>query len=394
MEEENKSFEELLNDSMNKKQKLDKIVEGKVINVTSSGEIYVDINYKADGIIPKNEYSFDENANPADEFKPGDSITAEVIKMNDGLGNVLLSYKKLKAKLKRDEFEKKVENKEVFEENVSSSNPNGLIVEYNGIRIFIPNSLSAGQKDKVRFRVIEYNPKEHKVIGSCKVLVDEAKAEKEKKFWDEAKEGKEYEGTVASISSYGAFIDINGVQGLLHISEMSWDRDAKANDILKEGQKVKVRIKTLDKENKRIQLAYDGKGVDPWETLSIKVGDVIKVKIKSIKTFGAFATVAPTIDGLIHISQISSEKIAKPEDKLKVGQEVEVKVINVDKENKKVELSIKELEGKKVEGANSNEETASGETILWSSETAAQENNEEVKEEIKENLEGDESAKN
>lgn len=393
MEEENKSFEELLNDSMNKKQKLDKIVEGKVINVTSSGEIYVDINYKADGIIPKNEYSFDENANPADEFKPGDSITAEVIKMNDGLGNVLLSYKKLKAKLKRDEFEKKVENKEVFEESVSSSNPNGLIVEYNGIRIFIPNSLSAGQKDKVRFRVIEYNPKEHKVIGSCKVLVDEAKAEKEKKFWDEAKEGKEYEGTVASISSYGAFIDINGVQGLLHISEMSWDRDAKANDILKEGQKVKVRIKTLDKENKRIQLAYDGKGVDPWETLSIKVGDVIKVKIKSIKTFGAFATVAPTIDGLIHISQISSEKIAKPEDKLKVGQEVEVKVINVDKENKKVELSIKELEGKKVEGANSNEETASGETILWSSETAAQENNEEVKEEIKENLEGDESAK-
>jgi 4-hydroxy-3-methylbut-2-enyl diphosphate reductase len=313
--------------------------------------------------------------------------------MNDGLGNVLLSYKKLKAKLKRDEFEKKVENKEVFEESVSSSNPNGLIVEYNGIRIFIPNSLSAGQKDKVRFRVIEYNPKEHKVIGSCKVLVDEAKAEKEKKFWDEAKEGKEYEGTVASISSYGAFIDINGVQGLLHISEMSWDRDAKANDILKEGQKVKVRIKTLDKENKRIQLAYDGKGVDPWETLSIKVGDVIKVKIKSIKTFGAFATVAPTIDGLIHISQISSEKIAKPEDKLKVGQEVEVKVINVDKENKKVELSIKELEGKKVEGANSNEETASGETILWSSETAAQENNEEVKEEIKENLEGDESAK-
>lgn len=387
MEEENKSFEELLNDSMNKKQTLDKIVEGKVINVTSSGEIYVDINYKADGIIPKNEYSFDENANPADEFKPGDSITAEVIKMNDGLGNVLLSYKKLKAKLKRDEFEKKVENKEVFEENVSSSNPNGLIVEYNGIRIFIPNSLSAGQKDKVRFRVIEYNPKEHKVIGSCKVLVDEAKAENEKKFWDEAKEGKEYEGIVASISSYGAFIDINGVQGLLHISEMSWDRDAKANEILKEGQKVKVRIKTLDKENKRIQLAYDGKGVDPWETLTIKVGDVMKVKIKSIKPFGAFATVAPTIDGLIHISQISSEKITKPEDKLKVGQEVEVKVINIDKENKKVELSIKELEGKKVEGANSSEETASGETILWSSE--AQEN----KEEIKENLEGDESAK-
>ena len=394
MEEENKSFEELLNDSMNKKQKLDKIVEGKVINVTSSGEIYVDINYKADGIIPKNEYSFDENANPADEFKPGDSITAEVIKMNDGLGNVLLSYKKLKAKLKRDEFEKKVENKEVFEENVSSSNPNGLIVEYNGIRIFIPNSLSAGQKDRVRFRVIEYNPKEHKVIGSCKVLVDEAKAENEKKFWDEAKEGKEYEGTVASISSYGAFIDINGVQGLLHISEMSWDREAKASDILKEGQKVKVKIKTLDKENKRIQLTYDGKGVDPWETLSIKVGDVLKVKIKSIKPFGAFANVAPTIDGLIHISQISSEKIAKPEDKLKVGQEVEVKVINVDKENKKVELSIKELEGKKVEGANSSEETASGETILWSSEAQESAVVEETAQDKEENLEGDESAKN
>ncbi len=267
MNEENISFEELLNNSMKQNQRLEKITEGTVISVNQNKEVFVDLNYKADGIIPRGEYSFDENADPSTELKPGDKIKVEVMKLNDGQGNVLLSYKKLRDK------------------------------------------------------------------------------ERKNKFWETAEVGKEYEGVVSSICSYGAFVDINGVQGLLHISEISWNREAKVQDILKQGQKVKVIIKELDKENKRIKLTYADKGVDPWEKLNLNVGDIIKVKIKKFMPFGAFAQAQDGIDGLIHISQISTQRIAKPEEKLKIGEEVNAKVINVDKENKKLELSIKELEG-------------------------------------------------
>ena len=284
-------------------------------------------------------------ADPRDEFKPGDEITCQVLKWNDGEGNVLLSYKRLKQKQNREEFEKKVENNEVFEEKVFERNSKGLIVNYKGIRIFIPSSLSANQKEKAKFKIIEYEPKEHKIIGSCKVIAEEEKAEKEKAFWDNAAEGKEYMGKVVSICSYGAFVDVDGVQGLLHISEITWDREAKASDILKEGQEIKVKIKALDKENKRIQLSYEEKGEDPWNSITYDVGDVVKVKIKKILNFGAFAELEKGVEGLIHISQISDEKIAKPEEKLEVGQELNAKIIDMDKDNKKIELSIKELIG-------------------------------------------------
>lgn len=265
--EENISFEELLNNSMNKNTKLDKIVKGKVITINDNGEVFVDINYKADGIIPKGEFSYDEYTDPRKEIKPGDTITCEVLKMNDGQGNVLLTYKKLRQ-----------------------------------------------QKNK-------------------------------QDFWDNVEVGKEYEGIVSSICSYGAFIDINGIQGLLHISEMTWERDKKAQDILKEGQSIKVIIKNVDKENKRIQLQYEGKGQDPWTKIKYNVGDVVKVKIKKLVPFGAFAEIDKGVEGLIHISQISEERIAKPEDKLSVGQKVNAKIIDMNIEDKKIELSIRELEG-------------------------------------------------
>ena len=345
MNEENISFEELLNSSMKKSKRLEKVVTGKIIAINSNGEIFVDINYKSDGIIPKSEFSYDESANPNNEFKVGDEITCEVLKQNDGQGNVLLSYKKVKQTQARKEFEKKVNNNEIFEEKVTDSNANGLIVNYKGIRIFIPNSLSAGVKDLVRFRVIEYNPKEHKIIGSVKIILDEEKAEKEKAFWENAEVGKEYRGIVSSVCSYGAFVEIEGVQGLLHISEISWDRDAKAGEILKQGQEIKVAIKDLDKENKRIQLSYEGKGADPWTKLDYKIGDVVKVTIKRLVPFGAFAEIKKGIEGLIHISQISEDKISKPEEKIEVGEKVNAKIIDMDLEKKKIELSIRELEG-------------------------------------------------
>ena len=344
MNDENLSFEELLNNSM-KNEKLGKIVEGTIISITKNEEIIVDLNYKADGIIPKSEYSFDEEEIPSKEVKIGDKITAEVLKLNDGQGNVLLSCKRRKKDQVKKEFEEKVNNNEIFEEKVAEKNDKGLIVNYKGIRIFIPLSLSANQTDRIRFRVIEYNPKDHRIIGSAKVLIEEERKQKEEEFWQNASENKEYKGTVASICSYGAFIDINGVQGLLHVSEMTWERNADPKDILKQGQEITVKIKNLDKENKRMQLSFEGKGEDPWQKLEYKVGDVVRVKIKKFMPFGVFAEIEKGIEGLIHISQISEERIAKPEEKLEIDEEVNAKIIDLDKENKKIELSIRELEG-------------------------------------------------
>ncbi len=329
MNEENISFEELLNNSMKENQELEKVTEGTVINVSSKGEIFVDLNYKADGIIPKSEYSDDENVDPAKEVKAGDKIKFEILKLNDGLGNVLLSCKRLKSQEAKKEFEEKVENNAIFEEKVNEVTDKGLVVNINGIRVFIPNSLSCGQKDVARFKIIEYNPKERKIIGSCKAVLDEIKEKAENDFWSNAEVGKKYEGVVSSICSYGAFVDINGVQGLLHISEISWNRDAKVQDILTQGQKINVTIKELDKENKRIKLSYEGKGVDPWENINYKVGDIVRVKIRKF----------------MHISQICEERISKPEEKLQIGEEVNAKIIDINLEKKKIELSIKELEG-------------------------------------------------
>lgn len=345
MDEENLSFEELLNNSFEKNKKLEKISTGTVIEVNNEGEVFVDLNYKADGIIPKGEYSYDENADPKKELRPGDKIEVEVLKLNDGQGNVLLSCKKLQQKALKDAFEEKVKNNQIFDEKVDSISDKGLIVNVAGIRVFIPSSLSCGNKDRVRFKIIEYNPKERRIIGSCKIILDEEKKKREEEFWNNVKVGNEYDGIVSSISSYGAFIDINGVQGLLHISEISWDKDAKVQDILKQGQNIKVKIKELDTENKRMKLSYEGKGEDPWNSLSLSVGDIIKVKVKKFMPFGVFVEIKKGIDGLVHISQISEQKISKPEEKLQIGEEVNAKVIDINLETKKIELSIKELEG-------------------------------------------------
>ena len=351
MSNENITFEELLNDSLNKNKKLGKVAEGKVISINNKCEIFVDLNYKADGIVPKSEFSFNENENPKDFFKPGDSITCEVLKLNDGEGNVLLSYKRYKSKIEKEKFEEKINNDDIFEEKVSDINSTGAIVNCYGSRVFIPISLLGGTNNAVekgsivRFKIIEYNPKEHKIIGSCKKVLEEEKNQKEQEFWNNAEIGKEYSGVVTSVCSYGAFVEIEGVQGLLHISEISWEKNANANDFIKQGQKIKVKIKALDKENKRIQLCYDGKGVNPWTKINYKIGDIVTVKIRKIMPYGAFAELQKGIDGLIHISQICEHKISKPEEVLKVGEKVNAKIIELDPENEKIELSIRELEG-------------------------------------------------
>ena len=375
---DNMSFEELLNQTI-KEIKVGQTVTGNIININSQGEIFVDLGYKADGIIPRAEFSFNENDDPRDTFKVGDRITADVIKLNDGLGNVLLSYKKANSKIVKQEFESKVKNNCTFTEKVTAVNDNGLIVDYKGIRIFIPLSLSAIPRDakvedykgkEITFRVIEYNEAARKIIGSVKVILDEQKHEKEAEFWNNIETGKMYKGIVTSLSSYGAFVDIDGVQGLLHISGMTWERDKKPADILKVGQEIKVKVLEFDKENKRLKLEYDKKGVNPWDKFAEKynVNDIVTVKIANLMPFGAFVKIDKGVEGLVHISQISEKRITRPEEVLKVGQKVNAKIINIDLENKKIELSIRELEG------TSNEMI---EDVTNDSENKVEENNQE-----------------
>ena len=358
-----KSFEELFEESV-KEVKLDKEVTGTIISITQNGEIFVDLGYKADGIIPKSEYSSDENANPNDEFKVGDKITAEVLKQNDGLGNVLLSYKRMKNKAKRKEqeenrkvLEEKIKNNEIFEETVKEVNDNGIIVETYSTRVFIPLSLSGIPRSEdahilegknVKFRITEYDAKTNKVIGSIRSVLDEEKLKKKDEFWANVEVGKKYKGIVKAISTYGAFVEIEGsVQGLLHVSELTWERNANVNDILSKDQEIEVSIKEVDKENKRLKLAYGDKGPNPWIAIGEKynINDILKVKVTKLMPFGAFVEIEPGIEGLVHISEIAEKKIAKPEDELKVGQHVNAKIIELDVENEKIGLSIKELEG-------------------------------------------------
>lgn len=353
--EKEMSFEELYQASL-KETKLEKTVTGKIISITAQGEIFVDINYKADGIIPKKEYSDDENANPRDEFKIGDTITADVLKQNDGLGNVLLSYKRVKTRQERKELEKKVKENEIIEAEIVQANEKGLITMVNGTRVFIPLSLSgiprgeeidSYQGKKVKFRITEYDPKNNRVIGSIRSVIEEQRKQQQEEFWNTIEVGKEYEGTVASLSSYGAFVDLGAAQGLLHISEISWERNAKPDEILTQGQKIRVTIIELDKANKRIKLSYGEKGPNPWNKLDTKyhIGDIVKVKVTKIMPFGVFVELEPGIEGLVHISQIAERKIAKPEEELTLNQHVNAKIIDIDLEAQRIELSIKELEG-------------------------------------------------
>lgn len=351
------SFEELFKESLKEKEsKLEKTVTGKIISITAQGEIFVDIHYKADGIIPKKEYSDDENANPNNEFKVGDTITADVLKQNDGLGNVLLSYKRANLRNVRKELEKKVKEKEIIEAEITEVNEKGLITTVNNIRVFIPLSLSgiprgeeitSYQGKKVKFRITEYEPKSNRVIGSIRSVIEEEKNRKQEEFWNNVEIGKEYEGTVTSLSSYGAFVDLGAVQGLLHVSEISWDRNCKPNEILEQGQVIKVAIKELDKENKRIKLSYGNKGPNPWNEVENKyhIGDIVKVKVAKMMPFGVFVELEPGIEGLVHISQIVERKITKPEEELKENQHVNAKIIDMNLEQQRIELSMKELEG-------------------------------------------------
>lgn len=298
---EEKSFEELYNESLNQKR-FDKTVTGTVIGVSSRGEIFVDFGYKADGIIPRAEYSDDESLNPKDEFKAGDTITADVLKWNDGLGNVLLSYKKLKRR------EEAIREKE--------------------LRI-----------ERAKQREIEKQKREEEKLERAKNIEE---------FWNSLKVGMSFNGTVSKIESYGMFIDLGLVRGLLHISEVLWDKSEKLEDKFEIGSEIEVKVKSFSKEEGKIALEYPLKEANPWFSLveKYKINDIVTCKVTKFASFGAFVEIEKGLEGLVHNSEITSlKRVVKPEDELQLGQMVNAKIINIDKEKCKIGLSIKELEG-------------------------------------------------
>lgn len=346
---EEQNFAELYENSL-KKLEEGTTVKGTIVDIVGD-EIFVDIGYKADGIIPRDEFSYGDEK-PEDKYKVGDTIEAYILKMNDGRGNVLLSAKRLQVKQLREEFENDVKEEKPVEAKVVNVVNGGVIAETVGIKIFVPQTqLAKKVTDLAEYRgktlalkVIEYNPEKRKIVGSERQLVREKREKASKAIWDNIEVGKEYKGTVKQLNDYGAFIDIGGVDGLLHISEISWKPIKHPSEELKVGQEITVKVLSFDKETKKISLGYRKAEDNPWLNVKYQVGDVVEAEVVSMKPFGAFVALDNGLEGLVHISNITHIRIAKPQDVLELGQVVKAKVVEVDLDKKRIELSIRELE--------------------------------------------------
>ena len=342
------ALEESLN-NMNSDQK----VVGTVLSVSPT-EIQVDIGRKQTGYIPYNEYSSDPNADPKAELKVGDTLNLIIMKTNDQEGVTMLSKKRYDAIAAWDEIVKAEGTDTILEGVVTEVIRGGIIVVSNNARLFIPASLAtASRNDKledllkktVKFKVIEVNKQRRRAVGSIRAVLKEERKEAEAKFWAEAQEGEVRKGVVKSLMKFGAFVDIGGVDGMIHISELSWSRIKDPSEVVNVGDEVEVTIKSLNPEKKQIALGYKKLEDNPWEIFKSKysVGDEAEVEIANFTDFGAFAHIIAGIDGLIHISQIANKHVAKPADVLKIGEKVNVKITEIDEERKRVSLSIRAL---------------------------------------------------
>lgn len=335
--------------NMNNDQKVKGVVMG-----FSPTEIQVDIGRKHAGYIPMDEYSADPAADPRKELKVGDEIDLIIMKTNDVEGTVMLSKRRYDAMKAWSDIVDAAETDKVFDGVVTDVVKGGVIAVTNGVRVFIPGSLATASRNEplddllrknVQFRIIEVNRFKRRAVGSIRAVLKEAKKVAEEAFWAQAEVGQKYTGTVKSLTAYGAFVDIGGVDGMIHISELSWKRIKHPSEVLSVGDEVEVYIKALDTEKKKISLGYRKDEDNPWEILrkNYPEGTVIEAEVVSLTDFGAFARVIPGIDGLIHISQIADRRIDKPSDVLKIGDKVQVKIIGIDFDKKRVSLSIRAL---------------------------------------------------
>ncbi|MBR3780897.1 MAG: bifunctional 4-hydroxy-3-methylbut-2-enyl diphosphate reductase/30S ribosomal protein S1 [Clostridia bacterium] len=331
----------------------DQKVKGVVMGITPT-EIQVDIGRKHAGFVPMDEYSADPTANAAKELKIGDEIDLIIMKTNDAEGTVMLSKKRFDAQKSWVDIIEAEEDGRILEGTVVEVIKGGVLVVSNNVRVFIPASLATERRDEnledllkktVKFRIIEVNKQRRRAVGSIRAVLKEEKKEAVEAFWASAEVGAKYSGVVKSMTNYGAFVDIGGVDGMVHISEMSWKRIKNPSEVFEIGQEVDVYIKALDAENKKISLGYRRDEDNPWEILrkNYPVDSVLEAEIVGLTTFGAFARVIPGIDGLIHISQIADRHISKPQDVLKVGDKVTCKLTAVDYDKKRVSLSIRAL---------------------------------------------------
>ena len=346
------SFEELLEKSIKTLNTGDKVT-GVVTHIGST-EIQVDLGTKQAGYIPCDEVSSDPNVKPEDILKVGDEIEVFVVRVNDQEGTCQLSKKKLDGLKIWDELNTLCQDKTVVEGNITEANKGGLVANMKGVRVFIPASqtgvpkggdMSALVGQTVRMRITEVNRSRRRVIGSIRAVAAEERRAAAEKIWSEIEEGKKYHGVVKSLMPYGAFVDIGGVDGMVHVSELSWGRIKSPADVVKVGDEIDVFVLSFDRENRKISLGYKTSESNPWLQFLEKysVGDVVPAKVAKLVSFGAFAEIMPGVDGLIHISQIADTRIEKPGDVLQEGQEVTVKIINVDEENHRISLSIRAL---------------------------------------------------
>lgn len=356
--ESNQSFEQMLNDSFVTLHTGD-IVKGTVIQVAND-EVSVNLGYKSDGVIEKNEFSNNPNIKPSDVVKVGDEIEVFVIRVNDGEGNVSLSRKRIESQKGWSAIEKAYENKEVIKGKLIETVKGGMIANIKGIRVFVPSSqvsnkyiedLKSLVGKEYDFNIIEFNKYKHRVVAGRKELVIKQLEQQKQDILSSFSVGQIVEGVVSRITNFGAFIDLGGVDGLIHISEMSWGRIDKPQDVLKQGQKVKVTILNIDKENAKISLSLKDSENDPWKNVEqdFEIGSIVDGKVVRILSFGAFVELKPGVDGLIHISQIANKHIAKVEDVLSVGDIVKVKILDINSEAKKISLSKREADNIKEE---------------------------------------------
>ncbi|MDF1496198.1 bifunctional 4-hydroxy-3-methylbut-2-enyl diphosphate reductase/30S ribosomal protein S1 [Caproiciproducens sp. CPB-2] len=346
------NFEEMLEESL-KNLNTDEKVHGVVVGITPS-EVYVDVGRKQAGFIPAAELSADPNVRPEDLVKVGDEMDLLIMRTNDQEGTIMLSKKRLDAAKGWEAVTAAEESEAVLTGVVTEVIKGGVIAVTNGVRVFIPASQATASrgdpledllKKEVKFRIIEVNRGRRRAVGSIRsVLKDERKAQAEK-FWETAEEGKEYTGVVKSLTAYGAFVDLGGIDGMIHISELSWGRIKHPSEVVNVGDTVQVYIKGLDQEKGKISLGYKRAEDNPWEILKrdYPVGTVCDVTIVGMTAFGAFARIIPGIDGLIHISQIADHRIEKPQDVLKVNDVVKAKITEIDFDKKRVSLSIRAL---------------------------------------------------
>ena len=345
------TFEQMLEESF-KTIRNGEVVDGTVIDVKPD-EIILNIGYKADGIITRSEYTNEPNVDLTTIVSPGDTMTAKVLKVNDGEGQVLLTYKRLAAEKGNERLREAFENKEVLKAPVTQILGGGLSVVIDEARVFIPASLvsdtyekdlSKYQDQEIEFVISEFNPRRNRIIGDRRQLLVARKAEKQKELFEKLQIGDRIEGTVKNVTDFGAFIDLGGVDGLLHISEMSWGRVENPKKVFQVGEKVTVLVKDI--HDTKIALSLKFPETNPWANAAedYAVGKIITGRVARMTDFGAFVELAPGVDALLHVSQISRAHVDKPSDVLTVGQEITAKIMDLNEEEKKISLSMKALE--------------------------------------------------